>query len=162
MDIFIFNAALVLLFALFVWRGFQRGAVATLAQVLSVIAGFLAARAWSVWLTKYLLLLMPGQLAWATLISYALVFIVVSGIVATILDLLAKVLRIVTSLPLISTINKLLGLIFGLLDGVIVLGAAIYLAIELRFHLLLLSWIQASGVAQLIENAFRLLFGYLV
>lgn len=59
-------------------------------------------------------------------VIFIIVFIVINRLVGLVFWGVAKLLSVVTRLPFMNSTNRLLGLVFGLLEGAVVLGAIFY------------------------------------
>ena len=60
------------------------------------------------------------------IISFIIVFIIVGVILEVVFRIIAKILKLVTSLPIISLVNGALGGVLGLVQGVLVIGAVVF------------------------------------
>ena len=62
----------------------------------------------------------------ANVIIFAIAFIIITRLVGLAFWFLNKFFKIITALPFISSLNRLLGLVFGILEGLITVGFIIY------------------------------------
>jgi uncharacterized membrane protein required for colicin V production len=153
---------LVVLLAAFVVGGSRNGFIRTLGQLLGAIIGFLVARAWSPWLGGLLAFFMPGRPGIAQFIAFVIVFVVIDRLVGFLFGLADKIFKIVTRLPIISSIDGLLGAVLGFVEGVVLVGASTYLILSLRLDATLVGWLTGSTVARWCETAFFRVLGFLV
>lgn len=114
---------IIIAFTLF---GLFFGLVHTLGSLLGTIVGvYLASRFYqplALWLIK-----VTGWNAnFSKVIMFTIAFILINRLVGLVFLLLDRALSIVTKLPIINSLNKLLGGIFGFLEGVMVLGIFFY------------------------------------
>jgi len=64
----------------------------------------------------------------ADIISFFVLFLLITRLVALLFSLLEKIFNVVAVLPFLKTFNRLLGALFGLIEGTLVLGLAVYFA----------------------------------
>ena len=149
---------LVSLFA----RGWKQGFVDSLGELIGAIIAFLVAR----WLSSPLAIpvgfLMPNHPGLARFISFLIIFLLVAWLVGMVFGLAAKLLKIVTKLPLISLANKILGGIMGFLAGIVFVGSAVYLVFTYRLDDWLFRQLASSVVARYTEQVFSSLLRFLL
>jgi len=117
---------LIIIIAGFGMFGFWFGLIHTLGSLIGTIAGaYLASRYYEPmadWLT--------GATGWGENFSrvfmFIIAFIIINRLVGFAFWIVDKVTSIFTGLPFIKGINRLLGLIFGLFEGVLTIGLIIY------------------------------------
>lgn len=156
---FIFGALIVLGIS----RGYKAGAVQGMADILSSIIAFVLAR-WSYgFFAKLLALIVPnGDSGLARFLAFVLVFITIWKIISMLLGIVVVMLKIVTSLPIISWINKALGAILGFVLSVIFIGSTAYLVINTQLDPDLIRWFSSSVIAQYCQKAFMNVLFFLV
>ncbi len=144
-------------------RGYKAGAVQGLADILSSIIAFVLAR-WSYgFFAKLLALIVPnGDSGLARFLAFVLVFITIWKIISMLLGIVVVMLKIVTSLPIISWINKALGAILGFVLIVIFIGSTAYLVINTKLDPDLIRWFSSSVIAQYCQKAFMNVLFFLV
>ena len=114
----LFDIATILIFILFAWIGYKRGFIKTLTLTVSTILSILVSN----FIVTFLHLSQSGNTPLIILIA---AFVVIYAV----LSLLMKIVDLAAKLPIISTINKILGLACGVIFG--------YLAVAvLSFYLL--------------------------
>jgi len=106
--------------------GLWFGLIYTLTSLVGMIAGlYLASRYYMIaadWLIKY-----TGWSGnFSRILAFIIAFVLINRLVNLAFWLLNKILKIVTGLPFIRGLDRLLGLLFGLAEGVLVLGAIIF------------------------------------
>lgn len=153
---------LILILLGFLARGWKHGFVDSLGEFLGAIVAFLVARWLSVPLTTPIVLLMPDHPGLARFIAFLIVFLIVVKLIGWLFSIVASLLKIVTSLPIISLINKILGGILGALTGVVFVGSAVYLVLTFRLDDRLVRWLAGSSVALYTERVFSSLLSFLI
>jgi len=118
----LFDLILLLILGGFVAYGLWFGLVHTLGVLVGTIAGaFLAAR-WYDDVASWLGFLFGGRENLAKVICFLILFIIINRLVGLIFWLVDKIFSFLKIIPFLSTINRLLGAVFGFLEGVLVLG----------------------------------------
>ena len=153
---------LILILLVLAARGWKHGFVDSLGEFLGAIIAFLAARWLSVPLATPVGVLIPNNPGLARFIAFLLVFLIVAKLIGLAFSLVAKLLKIVTSLPLISLANKILGGILGFLTGIIFVGSAVYLVLTFRLDDWLVRQLAGSVVARYTEQVFSSLLRFLL
>jgi len=89
-----------------------------------------------------------GDLNVEKIVAFILVFILANRLIGLIFYIIGKMFKFITALPFLSSINRLAGAIFGLLEGGVVLGLSVYIAVRLPFGGWVFSQLQISEVAK--------------
>ncbi|NCO23277.1 hypothetical protein COW09_01350 [bacterium (Candidatus Moisslbacteria) CG12_big_fil_rev_8_21_14_0_65_36_11] len=106
----------------FVWFGFWYGLVQSLGGIISLLVGTIFASRLSAGLGKMIAPILGGHQNLAVMISFILIFALTHFIVALLLKLVDRFFR----LPVLSTFNRILGGVFGLLEGAFFIGLILY------------------------------------
>lgn len=126
---FISVADLVILLALtfFAAFGFATGFIQVLGGFVGAILGaWLAAKIHAPiarWLDPYI----PGDYIAAAVVAFVIIFGISNRLVGLLFFMAGKVLHLLTIIPFAKTINRVLGAILGLLEGIVVIGVIVYL-----------------------------------
>lgn len=143
---FMFIVEIVLLVILLVaaGRGWRQGLVDSFGELAGAILAFIVARAVSPWfgtgLTRF--------------IAFVIVALIVAKLVGMVFHFAAKLLKIVTNLPLIHLVNNILGAILGFLSGVVLVGSTTYIVLYYRLDPTLMGWLGGSTIARWCESIF--------
>jgi len=89
-----------------------------------------------------------GDINVEKIIAFIIIFVVADRLIGLVFYILSRVFRFVNVIPFLSSINRLAGTILGLIEGGVVLGLAIYVAVRLPFGGWVLTQLQASEVAK--------------
>ena len=143
----LFDIILLIIIGGFALFGLWFGLVHTLGSLLGTILGvYLASRYYqpfAEWLIK--------TTGWGSNISKVVVFIIAFIIINRLVGLafyfIDKVLSVFTRLPFISGLNRLLGLVFGLFEGILVLGIAFYFIARFPLGTQFMSAFSTSRIA---------------
>lgn len=110
-------------FALF---GFWFGFIHTAGSLLGTLAGaYLASRYYEV-MAQWLITITGWQGNTARVVMFILGFIIVSRLVGFAFWIVDRLLSIITRLPFVSSINRILGVALGFLEGVMTLGLMLF------------------------------------
>ena len=156
----ILNILLVIVIVLFISGGWKRGAVLTFGRVVAAILAFLIAKNWSPLLGNLIGIVMPSRSGLAQFIAFIVILFVVERLISLLASLANFILKLITSLPIFSALNKFIGAILGLVEAVIFFGSAIYIVMAGRLDPTLMSWISGSSIAGWIHFAFRYIMAY--
>ncbi|HVM90706.1 MAG TPA: CvpA family protein [Verrucomicrobiae bacterium] len=126
-------------------RGWKIGVIESLGELVGAVIAFEVGRYVSAWF---------GTTGVARFVVFVIVALIIAKLIGTLFHIAAKVLKIVTSLPLISLVNKILGGLLGLLSGIVLIGSTTYIVLFYRLDPTLMSWLGSSHVALWCESAF--------
>lgn len=150
------DIGLVVLVGGFVLTGFGFGFVQTAANLVGSILGIaLAGR-----LVDPAMNLIGSQSGITRIIVYIVLYAFISALLGFIFWILRKTFGFLKVVPLVPTINRLLGAVLGLIEGLIAVGAAIFIALQFLPEATVTSTLQHSVVAVwlvLIMQAFKFL-----
>ncbi len=110
---------IIALFALYgLWKGLIRIIFSIIAMVVSIAVAYLYSSTVAGWLAKYI----PWSQGARENVAFLLILVVVNRIVGLTFWIINKTVGFLWRLPFIGSLNHLLGLVFGLLEGVVVVG----------------------------------------
>ena len=156
------DIVLIIFLVGFAWNGWRRGAIATIGQLIGIIVAFLAARAAYPLASGWIGMLMPSHADLGRLISFLIIFVLVNQLVRFIFSLLDALFHILTIIPFLSTINKLIGFFLGIAVGIMTIGGAVYAAIFLRVDDRWVWWLTHAQVGRYAEAIFYRVLGFLL
>lgn len=146
MPISYFDLALIIIIAGFGLFGLWFGLIHTLGSLVGTIAGVYLASRYYEGAADWLI----SATGWGANFSKTLIFIIaffiINRLVGLVFWILDKVLGLITRLPFINSINRLLGLAFGLLEGALVLGICFYFISKFPFGDSLIGWMGTSKI----------------
>lgn len=134
-------------------RGWKIGFVESLGELVGAAIAFLVARWASGWF---------ATTGWTRFVAFVVIALVVAKLVGTLFQIAAKILKIVTSLPIISLVNKILGSITGFLSGIVLIGSTVYIVLFYRLDPTLMFWLGGSRVALWCQSAFSTTLRFLL
>jgi membrane protein required for colicin V production len=122
----IFDLILILIIFLFTAWGFITGLIQAVGKIIGLILGVWFAGLYfsefGIWLNQYI----PGDERVAKVIGFIIIFVTVSQITGLIFLLLEKIFHLISIIPFLKTFNRLLGAIFGLVEGVLILSLTLF------------------------------------
>lgn len=120
------DVILLIIIAGFGMFGFWFGVIHTLGSLLGTVAGaFIASRLFEP-VTEWLVGITGWPENYASVISFIIIFIIINRIVGFAFWIIDKLTSFFTSLPFIKGLNRFLGSILGLFEGVLTIGLIIY------------------------------------
>jgi membrane protein required for colicin V production len=143
----IFDIALLLIitgFALFgLWFGFMR----TLASLIGTLVGIYLASRYYEPLANWIINYTGWSQNHVKVIIFIASFLIITKLVSLVFWLLGKVLSVFTSLPFVSSLDKIFGFIFGALEGAIVVGVSLFFIARFPINLPFMEGLGHSRVA---------------
>lgn len=143
-------------------RGWQAGFIESLGELIGSVIAFVAAR----WLSGYLAIpisiVFPGREGIARFLGFILIFALILKLVGWLFTMAAKLLKIVTALPIVSLVDSILGAVCGFLSGVVLVGSTVYIVMTYHLDPTLMSWFGGSTVAQWSLAAFQNVLRFLL
>lgn len=144
----LFDFVLLIMIFGFMWFGFWFGAIHMAGGLIGTIAGAWLAGHYYDTLSHFISSLLGINSPWLNLICFALIFILINRLIGFAFYVLDRTFGFLSRLPFIKTIDRLGGLVFGLLEAVLVIGLTLYFADRLPLPALFENAMAASRVAQ--------------
>ncbi len=122
----IFDIVLLVIIGSFGLFGLWFGFVHTLGSLVGTVMGaYLASRYYEP-VANWLIHTTGWGDNFSRVLVFIIVFIIINRLVGLIFWIIDKILSIITRLPFISSLNRMLGLVLGLFEGVLTLGLIFY------------------------------------
>lgn len=143
-----FDIIIIIILAGFAWYGFFSGLIRAVGGLLGLLIGAYIAVKFYIPLYNLLDKFIPGTPEAGKVVVFIICFSLVSRVVSWLIVLLEQGFNLISIIPFLKSANRLLGLVFGLLEGVLVLGIAAYiLSRHLPEALPLAKWLDTSKLA---------------
>ncbi|MFA6271761.1 MAG: CvpA family protein [Patescibacteria group bacterium] len=113
---------LIFLLGAFAVSGFLGGFIYSFGSFLGVIIGAFVAGIFYEPLAQ----VMGDGADWANIVAFFGIFFIVSQLIGIISHIISKALKLLFAFPFLKIINKLGGLIFGFIEGVLFLGIGVF------------------------------------
>ncbi|MFA5644335.1 MAG: CvpA family protein [Patescibacteria group bacterium] len=145
---------LMIFLGAFILYGFYMGFVKMILNLASTVVAIII----SINLYLYFYDLVPfigfGSESFGKMLSFLIVLIISNYLLSLVFQFIAKLLKIITSLPLVSFVNRLLGGGLGFLQGALILGVIIFMMSRYAITSALLnSLISKSDLAPIFVKA---------
>lgn len=169
------DLGILIVICLFVGMGFFFGFLHSIGSIIGTIASFILANRFIDPIFQYVGPIF-GNSTISRIIIYILTYVIFTRLISVVFWLLGKVFRIVSWIPFAKTIDRLLGAVFGLIEGLIVVGVILLFSMNVvpketlssllatsvfaKYFVSILSLLMyflPSSVKQLIETATKLI-----
>lgn len=123
-----FDLILLIFLGCFALYGFYLGLVRMILNIISSILSIIIAV--NLYLDFYNIFPFIGfkSESMGKTLSFIIVLVIVNFLLSLVFNIIAKVLKIITSLPVISFINRIFGGVLGLIQGFFILGVIVFVA----------------------------------
>lgn len=153
-----FDITIIIILAGFAWYGFFFGLIRVIGDLVGLIVGAYVASRIYLPVFEYLDRFLPGSPEIGKIVVFVLCFSIVSRLISWLVTLLEQVFNVVSIIPFLKTANRLLGLAFGLIEGILSLGIAAYILTKHAPSAFpLAKWIDGSTVAPWLIKASKIL-----
>lgn len=85
---------------------------------------------------------------WARIVGFLIIFIIVSRLISLVFWILNKIYNVLSVIPFLKTINRIAGLIFGVVEGGVVVGVILVFVVRFPFAEFLIPAIEGSKLAE--------------
>lgn len=117
---------LIIIVAVFAVHGLWFGFIRTLGNGVGLIVGAIVAGKYTSLAVSYLLFLFGGNSTIASIVLFLLILIISQQLVGFVFWIIDRLFGFIKWLPFVGFINRLLGGILGLVEGLVVVGAGVY------------------------------------
>lgn len=124
----IFDLILLGLLGIFIIYGFYLGLVRMILSLVSSILAIIISLNVYLYLSEILSFVNFISETWIKIISFVIVLIIVNYLLGIVFKFIGKILHLISSLPVISFVNRALGGFLGLIQGLFLLGIIIYVS----------------------------------
>ncbi len=154
------DIVLLVIVGAFVFFGLFFGLIHTLGSLVGAILGIaVASRIIEPTVEAFGFLLGGGSVA--KIVLFIIIFLIVSRLVGLVFWVFEKIFGFVSIVPFAKSINRLLGALFGFVEGVIVVGVVLFYAMQVLPEDTLLALLEGSAVANFLVatvSALQVLF----
>ncbi|MDD3711041.1 MAG: CvpA family protein [Patescibacteria group bacterium] len=124
----IFDLVLLGLLGIFIIYGFYLGLVRMILNLVSTILAIIISLNIYLYLSEILSFINFISEIWIKITSFVIVLIIVNYLLGIVFKFIGKILHLISSLPVISFMNRSLGGLLGLIQGLFLLGIIIYVS----------------------------------
>ena len=141
------DISLLALLGGFVLYGFWFGIIHMIGSLLGMVVGTIVAGRMYGPVGAWLMPFVGGNANLGRVIAFFLVFVLVSKLVGLLFWVIEKIFKFISVIPFLKTFNRLLGAGFGLLEGTLGLGLAVFFASRFPISAVSEAALQGSKVA---------------
>lgn len=149
----IFDVILLVILTIFTIWGFFFGFIQSFGSLAGLIFGILAANKYYLILANWISFIPVGETA-IKIISFFIILISISKLTGLVFYFIDKFFHLISIIPFLKTINKVLGGILGLAEGFLIIGAFLYLLHNYSINLLPAEMLSNSKLASVIIKGF--------
>jgi membrane protein required for colicin V production len=120
------DIVIIIVVVLFALSGLKSGFIKTLGSLLGTVLGVYVAGHYYAPLTDLLIRFTGWSPNFIRIVVFLLLFIISNRLIGLVFWFVNKLLGVITSLPFLSTIDHILGALVGVIEGVLVVGIAIF------------------------------------
>jgi uncharacterized membrane protein required for colicin V production len=143
----VLDLILILVLFLFIAFGFALGLVQTIGAIIGVFIGAWAAGAWYEPFGAWLEPIMLGHANTARIVAFIAIFVIINRLVGLIFYIINKIFNLVSIIPFTKSLNRVLGALLGALEGTLVLGLILYFVSRFTFSDWLIGVLTGSKIA---------------
>ncbi len=142
-----FDIALLVIISGFALFGLWFGLVQTLGSLVGTIFGVYLASRYYEPLANWVIHFTGWSQNYVKVIIFIVSFMLIARLVGFVFWLMEKFLSIFTKMPFIHGLDRILGLVFGLLEGSIIVGVSLYFIARFPISLSFMAGMEHSRVA---------------
>jgi len=143
----IFDISLLIIVSGFALFGLWFGLVHTLGSLIGTVVGVYLASRFYAPLANWIIGFTGWNQNYITVIVFIVSFLLITRLVGFVFWILQKFLSIFTSLPFIKGLDRILGMVFGLVEGALVVGISLYFIARFPISLMFMGGMENSQVA---------------
>lgn len=143
----IFDIVLICIIGAFAAFGLWFGLVHTIGSLVGTVAGVYLASRYYEPVANWLIQTTGWGANTSKVIIFIIAFFLINRVVGLLFWVVDKILSLITHLPFISSINRIFGMVFGALEGLIVLGIIFYFIARFPVGDNIMNALNASKVA---------------
>ncbi len=141
-----FDLSLLVIIGGFALAGFWFGFIHAAGSLIGTLVGAYVASRYYEFLAQWLIKITGWQGNMARVVMFIVAFLIISRLVGFLFWIIDRVLSIITRLPFISSLNRLLGLGLGFIEGIMTLGLFIYFVERFPVSTKLMTFIAESEI----------------
>ncbi len=124
----IFDVILIVLLSGFIFYGLFFGFIRVIGGIAGVIIGAILASRFFLLIYPYVQDLFMGHDNLGHIITFIFTFFIIRKIVVLFFAILDKIFNIISIIPFLTTFNRILGAIFGLFEGTLIIGIILFVS----------------------------------
>lgn len=120
------DVVLIVIVLAFALAGFAWGLIQGIGALIGLAAGIFAATNYYSPVAGWLAPVFLGNAVLAKIVAFIAIFTIINRLVGLVFWIINKVFNIIAIIPLIKPINRLAGLILGLIEGILITGVSLH------------------------------------
>lgn len=144
----VLDIILLLILGGFLFYGFWVGLIHALGGLVGAIVGAVVASRLFGPLAEQWSFIFGGNENLARIVIFLVLFVIINRLVGLAFWFLEKGFKFIAIIPFLKSINRMLGAVFGLLEGVLVVGVTIYVSSRFPLGDFFTTQLQSSDVAK--------------
>ena len=129
----ILDIILIVILATFMVAGWRYGLLRSVGSIIGMVVGAYVAGNYYEWGAGFLMNFIGDHQALASVLSFGIIFLVISQLFGIVVYFIDKVFNIVMIIPFVKGFNRLLGFLFGFFEGALLLGTIFYIIARFPF-----------------------------
>ena len=143
----IFDISLLIIIGGFALFGLWFGLIRTLGSLVGTVVGVFVASRFYESLANWIINLTGWSQNYVKVIVFVAAFLIITRLVGFVFWLIEKVFSIFTKLPFLHGLDKILGMVLGALEGVVVVGVSLFFIARFPISAAFMSGLADSQVA---------------
>lgn len=153
----LFDVILLIIIGGFAMFGFWFGMVHTLGSLVGTVLGAYVASRYYESMAAWLVNVTGWESNYAKVLMFIIAFVVINRLIGFGFWILDKVTSFVTNLPFLNSLNRFLGVLIGLFEGVITLGLIFYFIERVPLSDQFMGWMSDSSLVPFLVGSASIL-----
>lgn len=153
----LFDIILLIIISGFAMFGFWFGLVHTIGSLVGTIIGAYVASRYYEPMASWLVNITGWESNFSKVLMFIITFVVVNRLIGFGFWILDKATSFITKMPFLNSLNRFLGIIIGLFEGVITLGLIFYFIERIPLSDQFMGWMAASKFVPFLVNSAAIL-----
>jgi membrane protein required for colicin V production len=124
----IIDVTLLIALGGFVLAGLWFGVIHMIGSLVGLVLGAFVAGRFYGQVADIITPLIGGNINLGKILAFLVLFILVAKLVGLVFSIIEKIFKFIAVIPFLKTFNRLLGAVFGLIEGTLILGLVVYFA----------------------------------
>jgi uncharacterized membrane protein required for colicin V production len=153
----LFDIVLLVVLGGFAMFGFWFGLLHTLGSLVGTVLGTYLASRWYDNMASWVTHITGWEGNWTNVVMFVIAFIVINRLVGLLFWFGDRFFSVFTRLPFLASLNRLLGFILGLFEGLITLGIIFFFIDKFPVGSVFMGWVESSVVVPYTLNTAQVL-----
>lgn len=154
----LFDIVLLIIIAGFAMFGFWFGLIHTLGSLLGTVVGAYTASRWFDDMVAWVHGITGWEGNWVNVMMFSTAFIVINRLIGFLFWLIERFFDPLTRLPFITSLNRFLGVFFGIFEAMVTLGLIFFFVDKFPVGETFMGWVKSSQVVPYTVQVAEILF----